>query len=301
MKIIVAGGTGYLGNLLTNHFIKDKKNSIYILSRKHIINKVNITYLKWDGKTAGYWTKFLEGADVVINLVGKSVNCRYTKTNKAKIYNSRIDSTSLLCKVVQELKYPPKLFIQSSSATIYRHSEDKFMTEKLGEIGEDFSMDVCKKWESTFNAYQFKNTQKIITRTSIVIGENGGAFPIIKRLTKFGFGGKQGSGKQFISFITEDDFVNAIQFLIQQNESGIYNLCVPNPIRNINFQKKIRDKLHCFFGISTPKALLRLGAFFIGTEPELLLKSRKVYPENLLKKGFKFRVNKLDDFLTFVL
>jgi uncharacterized protein (TIGR01777 family) len=299
MKIVIAGGTGYLGNLLINHFIKKKKNSIYILSRKQKIDTHNISYLKWDGKTKGYWTTFLEGTDVLINLTGKSVNCRYTETNKNEIYTSRIDSTNLLCKVVQELKYPPKVFIQSSSATIYRHSEDKLMTEKDGEIGEDFSMDVCKKWETVFNSYQLPKTTKIITRTSIVMGNNGGAFPIIKRLTKFGFGGKQGSGNQFISFITEEDYVKAIEFLIDK-ESGVYNLCIPNPIKNKDYQQELRKKLNCFIGLPTPKILLKIGAVFIGTEPELILKSRKVYPEKLLEKGFKFTTNNFNEFCNFV-
>lgn len=231
MKIVIAGGTGYLGKLLTNHFLKDKRNSIYILSRTQKLNQERIFYLQWDGKTKGYWTSFLEGTDLLINLTGKSVNCRYTEKNKEEIYNSRIDSTNLLCKVVQELKFPPKVFIQSSSATIYKYSEDKLMTESKGEIGSDFSMDVCKKWEAVFNSFELPKTKKIITRTPIVLGKNGGAFPIIKRMTKLGLGGKQGSGNQFISFISEDDYVKAITFLIDK-EAGVYNLCVPNPIKN---------------------------------------------------------------------
>lgn len=293
MKIVIAGGNGYLGKLLTNHFKNDKKNQIYILSRKQYVNTNNVFYLKWDGKTEDYWSTFLEETDVLINLAGKSVNCRYTESNKSEIYSSRIESTNLLCKVVQKLQFPPKVFIQSSSATIYRHSEDKLMTEKNGEIGTDFSMDVCKKWEAVFNVYQFKKTRKIIIRTSIVMGNGGGAFPIIKRLTKFGFGGKQGLGNQFISFITEKDYVRAIDFLIDK-ESGIYNLCVPNPITNKSFQKQLRTKLKCLFGIPTLKILLKLGSIFIGTEPELILKSRKVYPEELLEKGFKFSVDNFD-------
>ena len=295
MKIVIAGGTGYLGQVLTNHFVKDKKNSIYILCRKQFVDKENMSDLKWDGETEGYWVTLLEGTDVLINLTGKSVNCRYTETNKEAIYNSRINSTSLLCKVVQELKFPPKVFIQSSSATIYRHSEDKLMTEKNGEIGADFSMDVCKKWETVFNSFHLTETRKIITRTSIVIGNNGGAFPIMKSLVKLGFGGKQGSGNQFISFITEEDYVKAIAFLIDK-EAGIYNLCVPNPIKNKYFQKKLRQKLNCSFGIPTPKILLKIGGLLIGTESELILKSRKVYPEKLLGKGFVFATDNFEAF-----
>jgi uncharacterized protein (TIGR01777 family) len=295
MKIVIAGGTGYLGQLLTSHFQKGNKNQIFILSRHQQINSENIYYLKWNGKNEGYWTSSLENTDVLINLTGKSVNCRYTKENKEEIYRSRIDSTNVLCKVIEKLKNPPKVFIQSSSATIYCHSVDKLMTEKRGEIGVDFSMDVCKKWEMIFNSYNLPKTKKIITRTSIVLGNKGGAFPIIKRLTQFGFGGKQGSGKQFISWISEEDYVRSIVHLISQ-EKGVYNVCAPNPLMNETFQRKLRKKLRVFFGFNIPKWCLQFGAKIIGTEPELLLKSRKVYPEKLLKTGFTFKTNNFDAF-----
>lgn len=293
MKIVIAGGTGYLGHLLSKHFLKDVKNKVFILTRTEQLNKGNLHYLKWNGKTKGYWKQFLENTDILINLTGKSVDCRYTEKNKEEIYASRIESTHVLCQVVQELKHPPKVFIQSSSATIYRHSEDKLMTEKKGEIGIDFSMDVCKKWEMVFNSYQLPKTKKIITRTSIVMGNNGGALPILKSLVMLGLGGKQGSGNQFISWISEEDYVRSIVHLINQN-SGVYNLCVPNPLKNETFQRKLRMKLGVFFGLNIPKWFLKVGAKIIGTEPELILKSRRVYPENLLKTGFTFKTNNFD-------
>jgi uncharacterized protein (TIGR01777 family) len=294
MKIVIAGGTGYLGKLLTEFYTQEKENQVYILTRTQKLNYKNVNYIYWDGKSKGYWTQFLEKADVLINLAGKSVNCRYTNKNKAAIYNSRLQSTAVLCEVVQSLNVPPKVFIQSSSATIYKHSEEKYMTEKDGEIGIDFSMDVCKKREQLFNSYEFKNTRKIITRTSIVLGKNGGAFPLMKRMTKFGLGGKQGSGKQFISWISEQDYVNAINYLIDK-PSDFYNICVPNPIRNYSFQKELRKKLRIKVGINAPKLLLNIGAKIIGTETELLLKSRKVYPQNLLDLGFEFGTTKFND------
>ncbi len=293
MKIIIAGGTGYLGRLLSSHFLKDQKNKIFILSRTEKLNKRNLHYLKWDGKTRGYWEQFLEDADVLINLAGKSVNCRYTSENKEEIYASRTESTHILCRVVQDLKKPPKVFIQSSSATIYRHSEDKLMTERRGEIGVDFSMDVCKKWEIVFNLYKLPKTKKIITRTSIVMGNKGGALPMIKMLVMLGFGGKQGNGKQFISWISEEDYVRSIIHLLKQEE-GVYNLCVPNPLKNETFQRKLRMKLGMYFGLNTPEWLLKLGSRIVGAEPELILKSRRVYPEKLLKTGFNFKTNNFD-------
>ncbi len=295
MKIVIAGGTGYLGQLLVNHFLQDPKNMVFILSRNQRLDNKNMHYLKWDGRTKGYWSLFLENTDVLINLTGKSVNCRYNKKNKEEIYKSRMDSTNILCKVVQELQNPPKVFIQSSSATIYRHSEGKLMTEKSGEIGVDFSMDVCKKWEMIFNSYHLPNTKKIITRTSIVLGNKGGALPIIKRMTQLGFGGKQGSGKQFVSWISEEDYIRSIIHLINRKE-GTYNVCAPNPLMNEMFQKNLRTKLKMKVGINTPKWLLQLGAIFIGTEPELLLKSRKVFPEKLLKSGFTFKTDTFELF-----
>ncbi|WP_442265726.1 TIGR01777 family oxidoreductase [Tenacibaculum sp. ZS6-P6] len=295
MKIVIAGGAGYLGKLLTEYYRKKKENQIYILTRTQQLNVENVNYLQWDGKTKGYWTNFLENTDLLINLTGKSVNCRYTAKNKAEIYSSRLQSTSVLCEVIQELKFPPKVFIQSSSATIYRHSKDKLMTEDDGEIGIDFSMDVCKKWEQVFNAFELLKTKKIITRTSIVIGNKGGAFPIMKRMTKLGLGGKQGDGEQYISWISEQDYINAIDFLITQ-KSGVYNLCVPNPIENRAFQKELRQKLKVPLGLPSPKWMLKLGVQFIGTETELLLKSRNVYPKKLLDLGFQFQTDNFYEF-----
>ena len=295
MKIIIAGGTGYLGNLLIEYYKKEKENQIYILTRKQKLNVDNVNYIQWDGISKGYWTILLNNADVLINLAGKSVNCRYHQKNKDEIYQSRLNSTALLCEIVQELESPPKVFIQSSSATIYKHSENKLMTEKKGEIGADFSMDVCKKWEEVFNNYKFNKTKKIITRTSIVLGNKGGAFPIMKRMTKFGLGGKQGSGNQFMSWITEEDYIKAIVFLIDE-EAGIYNLCVPNPIKNSHFQKELRKKMKIPFGLNASYWLLKIGATIIGTETELLLKSRNVYPEKLLNLGFNFKTKKFSEF-----
>ncbi|WP_407277207.1 TIGR01777 family oxidoreductase [Tenacibaculum maritimum] len=295
MKIVIAGGNGYLGKLLVNEFKKEKENIIYILTRTQQVNIDNVHFLCWDGVSKGYWTQFLEGADVLINLAGTSVNCSYTVKNKKAIYQSRIDSTSLLCKVVQRFKHPPKVFIQTSSATIYKHSEKKLMKEKDGDIGTDFSMDVCKKWEAVFNTYRFPKTKKIITRTAIVLGNKGGAFPLMKRMAKFGLGGRQGKGSQFISWVTERDYVRAIKFLINKEE-GIYNLCVPNPIRNVDFQKKLRRKLGVYFYINLPYWLLKIGAIVMRTETELLLKSRKVFPEKLLQQGFQFEEDQMDSF-----
>lgn len=293
-KLIIAAGTGFLGQVLVNHF-KDKFDEIVILTRGKSQIKNRIKYVNWDAKTFSGWEIELENADVLINLAGKSVDCRYTQANKNEILSSRIDSTKILNEAVLQCKNPPKHWLNSSTSTIYRHSEDKQMTESNGEIGDDFSMNVAKAWEKEFFEIQTPHTLKTALRTSIVLGKNGGAFIPIKKLTQFGFGGKQGNGNQFISWIHQKDFARAIEFIVANNMTDVVNVVSPQPIKNKLFMLKLRKELNVAIGIPTPKILLQLGAKIIGTEPELVLKSRNVIPERLLKNGFDFKFKTTDE------
>lgn len=292
-KLIIAAGTGFLGQVLVNHF-KDKYDEIVILTRGKSQIKNRIKYVNWDAKTFSGWEMELENADVLINLAGKSVDCRYTEANKNEILSSRIDSTKILNQAVLQCKIPPKHWLNSSTSTIYRHSEDKQMTELNGEIGDDFSMNVAKSWEKAFFETKTPKTLKTALRTSIVLGKNGGAFIPLKKLTQFGLGGKQGNGNQFISWIHEEDFARAIEFIIKNELSDVINVISPQPIMNKLFMSKLRKKLHVAFGLPTPTFLLKIGAKIIGTEPELVLKSRNVIPELLNRKGFYFKFDTLD-------
>ena len=283
-KIIIAGGTGFLGQVLKTYFTK-QNYTVFILSRKP--KSENEIY--WNGTDLGNWTKHLENAEALINLAGKSVDCRYTDKNKKAIYNSRIDTTNLLGLAVNLCDNPPKYWFNSSTATIYKGSLDRPNTEKNGIIGDDFSMNIAKSWEQTFNAITTPKTKKVILRTSIVLGKNGGAIIPLKQLTRFGLGGKQASGDQKVSWIHTVDFTNAIQFLMDQNLKGVFNLCVPQPTDNKTLMQSLRQVLNVPFGISHPIWLLKLGAFFIGTETELVTKSRNVLPEKLLQHGFTFK------------
>ncbi|MFT6638921.1 MAG: hypothetical protein ACJAYP_001509 [Flavobacterium sp.] len=292
-KIIIAAGTGFLGQVLVNHF-KNKFEEIVILTRGKSKSKDNIKYVHWDAKTLTGWETELENADALINLAGKSVDCRYTEKNRQEILASRIDSTAILNLAVLSCTNPPKHWLNSSTATIYRHSEDQQMREESGEIGDDFSMNVAKAWEQTFFEVPTKNTLKTALRTSIVLGKNGGAFIPLKRLAQFGLGGKQGNGNQFVSWIHEYDFVRATEFIIEKEMVGTVNVVAPNPIRNKNFMKQLRKTIGIPIGLPTPLLLLKLGARIIGTEPELVMKSRNVIPERLLQKDFKFEFDTLD-------
>lgn len=293
-KLIIAAGTGFLGNVLIDHF-KNEYEQIVILTRNKPKFQNNVRYINWDAKTLTGWEKELENADVIINLTGKSVDCRYTEKNKAEILNSRIESTKILNEAVLQCKNPPKHYLNSSTSTIYIHSEKKKMTEENGDIGNDFSMTVAKKWEEEFFKTKTPNTKKTALRTSIVLGKNGGAFIPLKRLTQFGFGGKQGNGNQFISWIHELDFARAIDFIIQKELEGKINIVSPQPIKNNEFMRKLRTAIKIPFGIPTPKPILKLGAKIIGTESELVLKSRNVIPEILMQNGFQFEYPNIEN------
>ncbi|EAZ96368.1 cell-division inhibitor [Flavobacteria bacterium BAL38] len=292
-KLIIAAGTGFLGKVLINHF-KNKFEEIVILTRGKSENKNQIKYVNWNAKTFSGWEKELENADVVINLAGKSVDCRYTEKNKAEILTSRIDSTKILNEAILLCNNPPKHFINSSTATIYRHSEDKEMDEYSGEIGNDFSMNVAKSWENTFYEVETPNTLKTAIRTSIVLGKDGGAFLPLKKLTQIGLGGKNGNGRQFISWIHEKDFARAVEFIIEKELSGNINVVSPKPIRNETFMKKLQEAIGIPFGLPISKSILKIGAKIIKTETELVLKSRNVIPKRLTEKGFEFEFGELD-------
>jgi uncharacterized protein len=291
-KIIIAGGNGFLGLALTDYF-RGRAEKIVLLSRKKFDAGENAIVRIWDGENIGDWASELEGAEVLINLCGKNVNCRYTDKNKQAIYDSRLKSTKVLGKAVAGCQRPPRLWINSSSATIYRASFNKFMTEETGETGDDFSMDVCKRWEAAFTGIHLHpDVRKVIFRTSIVLGNRGGALPALKTLVRFGFGGSQGNGKQYCSWIHERDFCRAIEFVINRRHAeGIFNVCVPAPLRNRDFMRELQIVLGAPLAISIPQWALEVGAFMIRTETELILKSRKVFPKRLLDEGFVFEFN----------
>ena len=291
--MIIAGGTGFLGNALIQHF-KDKVTHIYVLTRSQKATYKNVSYVTWDGKTKGNWATLVNGADVLINMTGKSVDCRYTQHNKELIMSSRIDATNILGEVIKACDAPPKIWLNASTATIYKNSLHKEMDEDTGEIGTNFSENVAKTWEHTFFNFKLPKTRQVALRTSIVMGEKGGAFIPLKNLTKLGLGGKQGEGAQKVSWIHEKDFVRSIEFIIKNHKiKGAINITAPKPTTNKKLMKQLRMTLGIPFGISINKSLLEFGAKIIRTETELVLKSRNVIPKKLLEYGFTFQYGNL--------
>jgi uncharacterized protein (TIGR01777 family) len=245
----------------------------------------------WDAQNLGNWVAHLEKSNILINLTGKSVNCRYTARNKKEIFSSRLQATRVLGQALQVLAHPPQVWINAASATIYRHAEDKPQDEYTGELGTGFSVDVCRQWEDTFFAQETPKTRKIGLRLAIVLDKNGGVIPYFRNLARLGLGGKQGNGQQYFSWVHGQDVTGIIDFLVSRPEmEGIFNVSAPNPIPNYAFMHAVRKAANVRFGMDTPPWLLQIGAVFIGTETELILKSRWVIPKRLTNAGYQFNI-----------
>jgi uncharacterized protein (TIGR01777 family) len=303
--IVIAGGSGFVGHGLCKFFGKENRvivltrnNHLYINNADNSLSSQYATLLEWDGKHIGNWATVLDGSDLLINLAGKSVNCRYTDQNKKEIFDSRVNATSVLGKAIQKCEQPPTLWINASSATIYRYAMDKPQDEFTGEYHNDFSVQVCKLWEKTFFEQIAPETRKIALRMAITLGD-GGVMSRYVNLCRIGLGGKQGSGKQIFSWIHIEDICNIISFLYEQkNAEGIFNASSPNPVSNSVFMQSLRKINHTSFGLPAHKWMLKFGAWLIGTETELLLKSRWVLPTKLLQQGYVFKHPQLEEAFT---
>lgn len=286
-KIVIAGGNGFLGRNL-RRFLQDKNCSVQVLTRspKHDHD------IQWDARSLGDWSSSIDGAFALINMAGRTVDCRYNETNKSQILDSRIESTNVLHEAVAACGQPPAIWLNSSTSTIYNDTRGDLPanTEANNNIGNDFSMGVARQWEESFFATDLPNTAQTALRTAIVMGNDGGAFPIMSKIARFGLCSPQGSGDQWISWIHVEDFCRAVWFLLENPTGGVVNLCSPNPIRNRDFNLLLKENAKPWFTLPQPVWLLRLGAIFMRTETELILKSRKVTPERLLNAGFEFHV-----------
>jgi len=299
MKIILPGGSGHVGQALTRAFL-ERGDDVVILSRHAAPPQPRLRTVAWDGVTLGPWAAELEGADVVINLAGRSVNCRYHAQNRRQIMDSRVLSTGILGRAIAQAAQPPKLWLQSGTATIYAHRFEAPNDEDTGILGGNepgvpetwrFRIEVAKAWEREFNHAETPATRKVILRSAMVMSpDRGGIFATMSGIARAGFGGAAGNGRQYISWIHEADFIRAIDWLIQREHfTGPVNLASPNPLPNRDFMKALREAWGAPIGLSATRWMLELGAVFLRTETELILKSRRVVPGRLLKDGFTFQ------------
>jgi hypothetical protein len=296
MKIVIPGGSGQVGHILARHF-HARGHAVTVFSRNP--RPAPWRVVLWDGLTPGGWIAELEQSDVCINLAGRSVDCRYTAANRRSIHESRIRSTRLLNEVIASLSHAPRLWVNASTATIYRHALDRAMNEVNGELGGhepdapdtwNFSIDVAKAWEETFFATATLLTRKVAIRSAMTFSpDRGGVFDVFSGLVRCGLGGRQGPGTQFVSWIHEADFVRAVDLLIGCEEfDGVVNLASPNPVRNCDFMRALRNAWGIRIGLPTPAWIMEIGTWLMRTESELVLKSRCVVPGRLLDAGFQF-------------
>ncbi|MBX2924054.1 MAG: DUF1731 domain-containing protein [Chitinophagaceae bacterium] len=341
-KIVLAGGSGFIGSYMSRYWCED--NEVVVLTRKREKAGNNsygrsekmaaVKYVKWDGKTCGEWAKELEGADLLINLAGKSVNCRYSYRNMKEIFTSRLDATRVLAEAVKKAIHPPALWINIASATIYRNALDHAQDEYAGEISElkamnmpassgediksfiykwvgwlipplfvdrkakikkDFSVRVCREWEACFEQIETARTRKICLRTAVTLGDGGVMVPYMN-LVKAGLGGRQGNGRQLYSWIHVEDLCRIAEWLeVNKEVSGTLNAAAPAPVTNTIFMKALRKAMGFWGGLPAYKWMLEIGAVMIGTEPELILKSRWVIPAKLLEQGFHFKYARIEE------
>jgi uncharacterized protein (TIGR01777 family) len=297
MKIVISGGSGQVGTILARHF-HAKRDEVVVLSRKPTVCPWRV--VSWDAQTYGEWAKELDGADVVINLAGRSVNCRYTPANRREIIDSRVHSTRVVGEAIASCARPPRVWLQSSTATIYAHRYDAANDERTGSLGGSepnapdtwkFSIDVATSWEKALDAADTPHTRKIAMRSAMTMSpDRNGVFDVLLGLVRRGLGGRSGDGKQFISWIHEVDFIAAVEWLIQHDEmSGAVNISAPEPLPNAEFMRTLREAWGVRFGLPTTRWMVELGAWAMRTESELVLKSRRVVPERLLESRFAFR------------
>jgi uncharacterized protein len=301
-KIILAGGSGFLGSALVRRFAA-RGDEVVLLTRSPKPRQDGVEEVSWDAKTVGDWAALVDGADVVLNLTGKSVDCRYTEKNRRAIIASRVDSTRAIGEAIARASKPPRVWLNASSATLYKHAPDRPADESgptgaTAEAHDEFSIEVIRQWERALEEARTPHTRKIASRITLVFGANGGVFPVLRRLTRFGLGGKMGSGRQFVSWIHEEDFCRAIDWLIERDDlSGPINLAAPNPLTNAEMMRLMRKTFSAPFGLPATEWMLEIGAFFLRTETELILKSRRVVPGKLLASGFQFHFPHLENAL----
>lgn len=289
MKIVIPGGTGQIGGVLRRALTK-AGHEVVIVSRS--------SGVRWDGRTLGAWAREVDGADVVVNLAGRSVSCRYTKENLAEMMRSRVESARVVGEAIAKADNPPKVWLQMSTATIYAHRFDAPNDEVSGIIGGHepdapgywaFSIDIAKNWEAELDNADTPHTRKVALRAAMVMSpDRGGAFDHLSWIARLGLGGAVGGGRQYMSWIHDEDFVRAIALLIREPIAGPVNLAAPNPLPQQDFMRDLRKAWRVPVGLPATRWMAEIGAAVIGTDTELLLKSRRVVPTRLREAGFEF-------------
>ena len=297
MRIVIPGGSGQVGAALSRALWR-RGHDVVVLSRRPLAAPWRSAV--WDGESLGAWTREIEGAGAVINLAGRSVNCRYGPENRRRILDSRVRSTRIVGEAIGGAQDPPRVWLQAGTATIYAHRYDAANDERTGILGGaegdapdtwKFSIDVAMAWEQAISEARTPRTRRVIMRSAMTLGPaRGGIFDALLALVRHGLGGRAGDGRQYISWIHEEDFHCAVTWLLQHDAfSGPVNVASPHPLPNAAFMGVLREAWGIRLGVPASRSMLELGAILLRTETELILKSRRVVPARLLESGFTFR------------
>jgi NAD dependent epimerase/dehydratase family enzyme len=309
VRLVIAGASGFMGRAIRASYAAEGAE-VRTIGR-------GTADAGWDDPAA--LLRVVDGADLLVNLAGKSVDCRYGPANRAEILRSRVATTRALGQAVAGAAKPPPVWLNASTATIYRHAEDRPMTESTGELGEGFSVGVARAWEDAFFAPELPATRRVALRTAIVLGDGSALIPLL-RLARLGVGGahldgrwpstaarrragtyhafRARGGRQHFSWVHLDDVVGSVRFLADRADiEGVVNVTSPDPSDDVTFMLTLRRVLGVPFGIPLPRWALELGSAVIRTETELVLKSRWVLPERLLVAGYRFHYSELEQAL----
>lgn len=296
-RVVVTGGTGFLGQALAESLVR-AGCAVVVVSRNRPVKPYHGRWLGWDGRSAGDWSKALDGAGAVVNLAGRTVDCRKTPDRCDEILRSRVDSVHAVGEALKRCDRPPAVWVQASTAHIYGDPPDAVCDESA-PIGMGLAPTVGSRWEAALEEACPNSLRSVVLRTSFVLGTSGGALPVMRRLARLGLGGAMGSGRQWISWLHIDDMVRVILRAIHDPKmQGVYNVTAPSAATNRDFMRSLRRAIGMPIGLPAPGWLIRLGAAtLIDTDPELPLYGRNVVPKRLLAEGFRFEHPDLDEAL----
>jgi uncharacterized protein (TIGR01777 family) len=295
-RVVLAGGSGFLGRALAEAFARAGYEPV-VLTRRVRKRGARVRQVEWDGRTLGAWTRELEGATAVVNLAGRSVDCRHTPKHRREIVESRVDSVETIGRAIAACEEPPRVLVQAASLAIYGDAGRRVCVEDA-PAGRGFPVEVCKRWEQVFNSLELDATRKVLLRIGFVLGRDGGALPTLARLARLYLGGTVGEGHQYISWLHVRDFCRLVLWCVEREQAaGVYNATGPCPVTNAEFMCELRCALRRPWSPRVPAWLVRLGAFILRTEPALALEGRRCLPERFVEEHFKFLYTNLESAL----
>jgi uncharacterized protein (TIGR01777 family) len=291
-RIVLAGGSGFIGQSLSP-FLLSKNYEVIVLTRAGSDHRGAVRNVHWDGKTLDAWLELVNGAFAVVNLTGRSINCRHTSENRREIIDSRVNSVRVLGQAIARCAQPPKAFVQIVGVGIYGNKGERICDEAT-EPGDDFVAEICQKWEAAFDSVDAPNTRKVLLRLGVALGPNGGFLGLLGRLTRWFLGGHVGSGLQYISWIHITDLSRMVSTSIENRElTGVFNATSPNPVTNAELMRELRRALHRPWSPPVPEFAARIGSWLMGTEADLALVSQRCIPKRFLENGLHFEFPEL--------